>query len=102
MKPLTPKEIEALRRRWREILKRAQEKGESPSAVDIEAAKASNDPFTVELVVATEKALEDHKRRLDRLKTKPEDFKPAKRQSSLLKTMTAAELFKRKSSSMGP
>jgi hypothetical protein len=86
MKPLTPNEIEALRRRWREILKRAQEKGENPSAADIEAAYASNDPFTVELVVATEKALEDYKRRLDRLKTNPEDFKPAatQRTGSLL------------------
>ena len=89
MKPLTPKEIEALRRRWREILKRAQEKGESPSEADIEAAYASNDPFTVELVVATEKALEDYKRRLDRLKISLEDFKPAATKStgSLLTTL---------------
>lgn len=90
MKPLTPNEIEALRRRWREILKRAQEKGEGPSAADIEAAYASNDPFTVELVVATEKALEEHnKRLLSRLKISPEDFKPAatKRTGSLLTTL---------------
>ncbi len=72
MKPLTPKEIEALRRRWREILKRAQEKGESPSAADIEDAKASNDPIVAELVVETQKALEDRKRRLDRLKISPD------------------------------
>jgi len=89
MKPLTTKEIEALRRRWREILKRAQEKGESPSAADIEAAKASNDPIVAELVVETEKALEEHKRRLDRLKISPEDFKPAatQRTGSLLTTL---------------
>jgi hypothetical protein len=76
MKTLTPKEIEALRRRWHEILKRAQE-GESPSAADIEAARASNDPIVAELIVKTEKALEDYKRRLGRLKTNPEDFKPS-------------------------
>jgi hypothetical protein len=89
MKPLTPNEIEALRRRWREILKRAQEKGESPSAVDIEAANASNDPIVAQLVVETEKAIEDYKRRLDRLKTSPEDFKPAatQRTGSLLTTL---------------
>lgn len=89
MKPLTPKEIEALRRRWREILKRAQEKGESPNAADIEAASASNDPIVAGLVVETEKALEDYKRRLDRLKITPEDFKPAatQRTGSLLTTL---------------
>lgn len=78
MKPMTPKEIEALRRRWREILKRAQEKAEHPSAADIQAANASNDPVVAQLVAETTKALEEHsKRLLSRVKVDGQGFEQA-------------------------
>lgn len=94
MKPLTPIEVEALRRRWQEILKQAQEKGEPPGAADIQAANISNDPFVMRLLAETEEAREKHKkRRLDKLKINPEDFKPANRTSSALKMIVAAEML---------
>lgn len=75
MKQMTHPKIEALRRRWREILRRAQEKAEHPSPADIEAANASNDPAVAELVAETKKALEEHsKRLLSRLN--PDIFEP--------------------------
>lgn len=78
MKPMTPNEIEALRRRWREILRRAQERAEHPSPADIEAANASNDPVVVQLVAETTKALEEHsKRLLSRVKLNGEGFEQA-------------------------
>ena len=78
MKPMTHPEIEALRRRWHEILKRAQEKAEHPSAADIEAANASNDPVVAELVAETKKALEEHsKRLLSRVKVDGQGFEQA-------------------------
>lgn len=90
MKRLTHQEIESLRRRWREILKRAQEKGEKPSAADIQAAHESNDSIIMELVVQTEKTLEEHnKRLLDRLK--PKGFQLA---SSVRKTSPLSALLR--------
>ena len=78
MKPMTHPEIEALRRRWREILRRAQEKAEHPSPADIEAANASNDPVVAELVAETTKALENHsKRLLSRVKVDGQGFEQA-------------------------
>lgn len=78
MRQPTPQEIEALRRRWRENLRRAQEKAEHPSPADIEAANASNDPVVAELVVETKKSLEEHsKRLLSRVKLNGEVFAPA-------------------------
>ena len=78
MKPMTNPKIEALRRRWREILRRAQERAEHPSAADIEAANASNDPVVAELVAETTKALEKHsKRLLSRVKVGGEGFEQA-------------------------
>lgn len=75
MRQPTPQEIEALRQRWREILKRAQEKGEHPTSADIQAANASNDPIVAELVSETTKALEEQSNRLLKgLKIKPEEF----------------------------
>jgi len=90
MKRLTDQEIESLRRRWREILKRAQEKGQKPSAAEIQAAHASNDLIIMELVEETKMALEEHnKRLLDKLKTNPEDFQSAAnvRKPSLFTTL---------------
>ena len=78
MRQPTPQEIEALRRRWREILKRAQEKAEHPSPADIEAANASNDPVVAELLAQTKKALEEHsKRLLSRVKVDGQGFEQA-------------------------
>ena len=78
MKPMTPNEIEALRRRWREILRRAQERAEHPSPADIEAANASNDPVVAQLVAETTKALEEHSKRLfSRVKLNGEGFEQA-------------------------
>ena len=78
MRPMTHSEIEALRRRWREILRRAQEKAEHPSPADIEAANASNDPVVAELVAETTKALEKHsKRLLSRVKVDGQGFEQA-------------------------
>lgn len=83
MKPMTHPEIEALRRRWREILKRAQEKAEHPSPADIEAANASNDPVVAELLAQTTKALEEHsKRLLNKLKPSLNDFSPSATEQS--------------------
>lgn len=78
MRPTTHPEIEALRRRWREILKRAREKGDKPSPADIEAANESNDPIVAELVAETTKALEEHsKRLLSRVKVDGQGFEQA-------------------------
>ena len=78
MRQPTPQEIEALRQRWREILRRAQEKAEHPSHADIEAANACNDPVVAQLVAETTKALEDHsKRLLSRVKLNGEGFEQA-------------------------
>lgn len=78
MRPTTHPEIEALRRRWREILRRAQEKAEHPSPADIEAANASNDPVVAQLVAETTKALEEHsKRLLSRVKVDGQGFEQA-------------------------
>lgn len=78
MKPMINPKIEALRRRWREILRRAQEKAEHPSPADIEAANASNDPVVAELVAETTKALEEHsKRLLSRVKVDGQGFEQA-------------------------
>ena len=78
MRPMTHPEIEALRRRWREILKRAQEKAEHPSPADIQAANASNDPVVAELLAQTTKALEEHsKRLLSRVKVDGQGFEQA-------------------------
>lgn len=87
MTAMTPNEIEALRRRWREILRRAQERAEHPSPADIEAANASNDPVVAQLVAETTKALEEHsKRLLCKLKPKLNDFTPsATQQPNLIK-----------------
>lgn len=94
MRQPTPQEIEALRRRWREVLKRAQEKGETPSPSDIEAANASNDPIVADLFAQTEKALEEHlDNRLSRLNTDRENFQPAKRPPSFIKTIAAVEML---------
>ena len=80
MKPMTPNEIEALRRRWREILRRAQEKGEAPSPADIEAANASKDPVVAELLAETIKALEElSKRLLGRVKVDGQGFEHARK-----------------------
>ena len=80
MTAMTPNEIEALRRRWREILRRAQERAEHPSAADIEAANASNDPVVAQLVAETTKALEEHSKRLfSRVKLNGEGFEPAQK-----------------------
>jgi hypothetical protein len=94
MRQPTPQEIEALRQRWREILKRAQEKGEHPTYADIQAANASNDPMVADLFAQTEKALEDYlDNRLSRLNTDPEDFRPAKRPPSVFKMIAVAEML---------
>ena len=78
MRPMTHPEIEAVRRRWREILRRAQEKAEHPSPADIEAANASNDPVVAQLVAETTKALEEHsKRLLSRVKVDGQGFEQA-------------------------
>ena len=78
MRQPTPQEIEALRRRWLANLRRAQEKAEHPSAADIEAANASNDPVVAELVAETTKALEEHsKRLLSRVKVDGQGFEQA-------------------------
>ena len=78
MRQPTPQEIEAVRRRWRENLRRALEKAEHPSPADIEAANASNDPVVAELVAETTKALEEHsKRLLSRVKVDGQGFKQA-------------------------
>lgn len=96
MRQPTPQEIEALRRRWREILKRAQEKGERPTSADIQAANVSNDPIVADLFAQTEKALEEHiETRLSRLDTKPDNFQPAKRPPSTM-AMIAAEMLTRR------
>ena len=93
MKPMTPNEIEALRRRWREILRRAQERAEYPSAADIEAANASNDPVVAQLVAETTKALEEHSKRLfSRVKLNGEGFEQA---SQVNKPDTLADLLRR-------
>lgn len=76
-KPISP-ELEALRQRWRELLKRAQEKGGKPTLADIEAANVSNDPVVFALLEETKKALDEQSERLFRkLKVKPEDFEAA-------------------------
>jgi hypothetical protein len=94
MRQPRPQEIEALRRRWREILKRAQQQGEPPTSADIQAANASNDPIVADLFAQTEKALEDNlDSRLSRLNTDPEDFRPAKRPPSVFKMIVAAEML---------
>ena len=94
MKPMTHPEIEALRRRWGEILKSAQEKGERPTSADIQAANASNDPIVADLLAQTEKALEEHlDNRLSRLNTDREDFQPAKRPPSFITTIAAVEML---------
>ena len=94
MRQPTPQEIEALRQRWREILKRAQEKGEHPTPADIQAANASNDPMVADLFAQTEKALEDYlDSRLSRLNTDPEDFRPAKRPPSVFNMIAVAEML---------
>ena len=78
MRQPTPQEIEALRRRWLANLRRAQEKAEHPSAADIQAANASNDPVVAELVAETTKALEEHsKRLLSRVKVDGQGFEQA-------------------------
>ena len=78
MTAMTPNEIEALRRRWREILRRAQERAEHPTPADIEAANASNDPVVAQLVAATTKTLEEHSKRLfSRVKLNGEGFEQA-------------------------
>ena len=102
MRQPTPQEIEALRQRWREILKRAQEKGERPASADIQAANASNDPIVAELFAQTEKALEEHlDNRLSRLNTDREVFQPAKRPPSTM-TMIAAEMLTRRTPKYKP
>lgn len=76
MRQPTPQEIEALRRRWREILKRAQEKGQPPSPADIEAANSSNDPIVADLFAQTEIAMKEYlDSRLKKLKLNP-GFQP--------------------------
>ena len=93
MRQPTPQEIEALRRRWRENLRRAQEKAEHPSAADIQAANASNDPVVAELVAETTKALEEHsKRLLSRVKVNGEGFEQA---SKIRKPNKPQSLFAR-------
>lgn len=94
MRQPTPQEIEALRQRWREILKRAQEKGEHPTFADIQAANASNDPIVADLFAQTEKALEEHlDNRLSRLNTDREDFQPAKPPLSFIETIAAVKML---------
>ena len=94
MRQPTPQEIEALRRRWREILKRAQENGEHPTYADIQAANASNDPIVADLFAQTEKALEEHlDNRLSKLNIDPEKFRPAKRPPSAMTMIAAAEML---------
>lgn len=94
MRQPTPQEIEALRRRWREILQRAQEKGEAPRPADIQAANASNDPIVADLFAQTEKALEEHlDNRLSRLNTDREVFQPAKRPPRFIKTIAVVEML---------
>ena len=93
MRQPTPQEIEALRQRWREILKRAQEKGERPTSADIQAANASNDPVVAELVAETTKALEEHSKRLfSRVKLNGEGFEQA---SQVNKPDTLADFLRR-------
>ena len=93
MTAMTPNEIEALRRRWREILRRAQERAEHPSTADIEAANASNDPVVAQLVAETTKALEEHSKRLfSRVKLNGEGFEQA---SQVNKPDTLADLLRR-------
>ena len=93
MKLPTPQEIEALRRRWREILKRAQEKGEPPTSADIQAANASNDPIVADLFAQTEKALEEHSKRLfSRVKLNGEGFEQA---SKVNKPDTLADFLRK-------
>lgn len=76
-KPKHP-EIEALRRRWREILKSTREQGNKPSRADIEAANMSADSIVAELVSETEKVLKENSERLlSCLKINPEEFQPA-------------------------
>lgn len=76
-KPAHP-EIEVLRRRWRDILKRAREKGDKPSKADIDAASMVDDPELSALVAETESALEEHsKRRLGKLKPCLDEFTPS-------------------------
>lgn len=94
MRQPTPEEIEALRRRWREILKRAQEKGQHPTSADIQAANTSNDPIVADLFAQTEKALEERlDNRLSSLNTDREDFQPAKRPPSFITTIAAVEML---------
>ena len=91
MRQPTPQEIEALRRRWREILKRAKEKAEHPSPADIEAANASNDPVVAELLAETTKTLEENsKRLLSRVKLNGEGFEQV---SKVKKPNTPKSLF---------
>ena len=76
-KPVSP-EVEALRQRWREILKRAREKGDKPSKADIDAVSMVDDPELLALVAETESALEEHsKRRLSKLKPCMDEFTPS-------------------------
>ena len=103
MRQPTPEEIEALRRRWREVLKRAQEKGEHPTFADIQAANASHDPIVADLFAQTEKALEEHlDNRLSRLNTDREDFQPAKRPPSTMTMIAAAEMLTRRTPKRKP
>ena len=93
MRPMTHPEIEALRRRWREILRRAQERAEHPSPADIEAANASNDPVVAQLVAETTKALEEHSKRLfSRVKLNGEGFEQA---SKVNKPDTLADFLRK-------
>lgn len=93
MRQPTPQEIET-RRHWREILKRAQEKGEHPTSADIQAANASNDPIVADLFAQTERALEEHlDNRLSRLNTDREVFQPAKRPPSFIKRIVEVEML---------
>ena len=93
MTAMTPNEIEALRRRWREILRRAQERAEHPSPADIEAANACNDPVVAQLVAETTKALEEHSKRLfSRVKLNGEGFEQA---SKVNKPDTLADFLRK-------
>lgn len=102
-KPAHP-EIEALRRRWRDILKRAIEKGDKPSKADIDAASMVDDPELSALVAETESALEEHsKRRLGKLNTNIDDFQPAKREeTSAIELFLAAEILARSAKKYRP
>lgn len=102
-KPAHP-EIEALRRRWREILKRAREKGDKPSKADIDAASMVDDPELSALVADTESALEEHsKRRLVKLNTNINVFQPAKREdTSAIELFLAAEILARRTKKFRP